>query len=621
MGEYIRSFEFGNPVAVPDNISKTVFFFDQMRNNHVFMITILFIMIFFITIIITNILRFRVSNSKFLIYFSGLFIFFTAVAIKLFRNSAKISDIDLSQNFLFDKSSLSSKLFQNINFDYFENSAKKFLFSLNNYTKFNENLNYKDFKNYNDNEYLNDQSFDNLKLLKGKCLKNSILLKSCVVDNFSRPVNKDSKNNPVDIINDENFENANNTSKKTESLFFVAFKDQYVKKFLNVLNNEFSENNNISSFFINLNNIVANIEIESKDLDLNLKIFFEMSANIEPELRSFNSSTKNYKELSIELIKHLKSISSFKNIIENLNFKNSTDLELNNIFKKESFNQNQAKNFIDKKQEKKSQIYLYFYIFLILELFFGIFFIISIISNFEFLIPFKFFIFIFLLLNLVSGIVFLINAQFLDKNCILGRVAGCESNFGPGLKSFVSSANINLKSNSKLDGVSKSFEKIQYRTEIITTTLKNIYNDNAINESQKILIIFKNLMDNISFVEDDFEELTRKKISKQKYFKIIKKIRTSILKLEIYVKSINREKLLDFYSREITFLNYIKNEKANIIMIMEDQINRNQAEADSENEKMCVEKKRKICQEKQETDKLSMFLILGPIIFLILFSL
>lgn len=610
MSEIIRLFQFGYPIKVPDNVSKSFYFFDQIRHNHIFMITVHFLLLFCIAVFVINMIRFRRINSKILVYLSGLVVFFSAILIQSFKSSAKISNVDLSTNFLFETQNLLPKV--DNKFRFLENTIRSFLLSLHESKDHlenkigEENIIENDIRNKN-NDKLDAKSKDNT-IVKPNSETQGNNIENQQKSKKQRTSSEDNLKKPVSNISEQN---------KTIN----SFNNQFVTKFLDVLNSEFSQNNDFAKFLEDLNNNIKNIENETRELDANFKKFFGISENILQELKSFNANTSNYKESSINLIKTLRSLGAFNNILENLNFKNSTDFELNNIFKKTSNEHSKSEIFIDKKDEKKSKFYSYFLIFLFIQLIMGMILLFSTFVGLEYVCHLKFAVIIFLFLNLASGVYFMICAQFLDKNCILGRVTGCESNFGSGLKNFVSSANINLKSNSSnLDHVSRSLEKIQYRTEIITTTLRVIYKEDAIFDASKKIQSFKHLLDNIIFVENDFDDLTRSKVETKKYFKIIRKLKESMMKLEIYLNKIDREKFFDFYSREITFLNYIKNEKSNVILIMEDQIERNLNETESEYRRICANKKKKVCQEKYEIDKLSILLIFPTIIFLILFS-
>jgi len=680
--EFVRTIILGNPISLPENSTELSFILSQLKSNYILLIFLLGVVALCVFIFFVSYIRKRNTSSTYLLYVSGIFLFFTALILKLYQNpnktdqnqnswaaksflvgfrpfkallrdsgtSSNAHSFFISQNM--DKSfytALSGSLAKNVSIK--ESKIESF-FDLPLYDDHKgakvsvlkkENINLKTEKESEktdekktEKKVIIEPNHETILVEKSNKIKASENVLIAENDQNPKINKKATKSIPQQTTLDspqESTESLDKTKKtdpepkssstsandspdavKVENS--AGIRDQFIKRVLNVLKNEFLDNNAISSYFQNLNLSIDKILSKTRSLDLNLKVFLETSSKIQSELLSFNASTENYDAIASDLINGLKSLNMYKNILENLNYKNSSDYDLNNIFKIKSLSAPNSKD--EGISPDTSSFHQIIVIVLMAQFFFGILFLYSVIVRNNSIFVCRMIVISFLIFDVLSCVIFMAKAHFLDKECILGRVKGCESNFSPAFANFAASTNINLKKNlsAKLSSISRSFEKIQLRTDNIVSVLKTIYEDDVIPEINYKIHKFKNLFNKIKFVEDDFNELTHSKISKEQYFKLINNIEVELLYIELNFRSIDSKKQIDFYTREVVFLNFIKSEKINILKIIENQIEENRSDIRKKTLDECQIKKKLICKEKDNFDVLYMILLVGPLVFM-----
>lgn len=678
--EFVRTIILGNPISLPENSTELSFIFSQLKSNYILLIFLLGIVALSIFIFFVSYIRKRNTSSTYLLYVSGIFLFFTALVLKLYQNPNKTNQNTwAAKNFLvgfrpfkallrdsgtsgnahsffmpqnMDKNfytALSGSLAKNVSF---KESKIESVFDLPLYDDHKsakvsvlkkEKINLKTEKESEkpdekkiEKKVIIEPSRETILVEKPDKIKASenvliaendqnpkinkkttkSIAQQTVLDSPQEYTESPSKTKKADTQPKSSSTSSNVSSDALKVENSAGIRDQFIKRVLNILKNEFLDNNAISSYFQNLNLSIDKVLNETRSLDLNLKVFLETSSKIQNELLSFNASTENYDAIASDLINGLKSLNMYKNILENLNYKNSSDYDLNNIFKIKSLS---APNSKDESIAPDTSSFHHIIIIVLMgQFFFGILFLYSVIVRNNSIFVCRMIVISFLIFDVLSCVIFMAKAHFLDKECILGRVKGCESNFSPAFANFAASTNINLKKNlsAKLSAISRSFEKIQLRTDNIVSVLKTIYEDDVIPEINYKIHKFKNLFNKIKFVEDDFNELTHSKVSKEQYFKLINKIEVELLYIELNFRSFDSKKQIEFYTREVVFLNFIKSEKINILKIIENQIEENRSDVSKKTLDECQIKKKFICKEKDNFDVLYMILLVGPLIFM-----
>lgn len=675
MTGYLRLFELGNPIAIPNNISKGAFIKNQLLRNYILIITVLVLILFSIFVMYAVVVRSRNESTKLLIYSSGVFLFLNALVVHTYRNASKIETTSI---FLFDNSNRSMKILDNINF--------KMLFNSIDYSQFSKPINHKislfniaaknikdshAYQNINkDNQ--NDISKDSNKeeniyltnplkhgiinekeensedknidigvnpknkrskesctpqaLMHGQCNEHrerpskraSTESNSTSTSSSAKATKSSTRNTPSEVnVKTHLNETKHVSAEKPSHEPIMSFIDQYINNTMKRLNHEFSQNKENSVYFNNINKSIKKLNDKTKTFDSDFKKFLKLSSNIENELKSFNSSTEGYNKIGYSMVQNLRKLNSLTNISENLNNRDNIDMELNKIFNKnepeEEPNKHKKLNGLSKKS-----FHMYFLIFLILQFFLCLIFMASLLGKNEYILCIKIVLVATLLINLFSSLYFMVEAHFLDKDCILGNVPGCQSNYTSGIANFAASANLDLRNNNsaKLDKVSESFEKIQNKTETINSILKNFYEDRPIGKYDLGSTSLKFLFRNIYFVEEDFEDLVRKKISKAEYFGLIKSIENTMHGIDALLRSLNQERILNFYIQEKVFWYFIRNDKSEILKVVGDQIDKNNKESNDSNSKECVNQKNKLCKDKNIFDVISLMELFGSLAFM-----
>ncbi len=101
-----------------------------------------------------------------------------------------------------------------------------------------------------------------------------------------------------------------------------------------------------------------------------------------------------------------------------------------------------------------------------------------------------------------------------------------------------------------------------------------------------------------------------------KFFSKIKDMNQLIERMKDNLKMINREALLDYYTKEVIFSSFLDREKTRILSILKFQmINRHRGINDTS---ACIQKKRRVCIFKEVLDKIAAMFIIGSLIFSVL---
>lgn len=617
--ETIRTFILGNPILVPTMSTATSFFFGQMVSNYKLMALAAVIVSICIFMLVSTCIRHRGESSTCLIYASGLMLFFAALGIRLIKGPGEGAFL-LSSPFLSRLTSLEEKdVVRSMGGTAVCNAEEHSLLSLLRSIRLGAILHYN--KSTKDTKCISGLRLGRLEA-HGETDEPEDASNPSVSKGVSEP--KKVASTKPDAHPDKKSPDPPEAEAPSASLLPVptrsdgAAGDRFIKKVLHTLNAEFDANNSISKYFQEMNQAIDKTTEEARKFDSNLRRFFRMSAKIEKEMKSFNASTESCDIFRSEMLSYVKSIVSLKSILDNLNYRDGTDAELNSIFKR-SGAVNGLEPPLDSTHTRGTSISNAFCLFLVFQFGLGLFLLYSAVVRSNLIFAARLMAVACLALDLAATTLFMAQAHVLDKSCILGHVSGCEFNFGTGLADFAASANIDLKSDSskKLESVARSLEKIQHRAESTVAALRLLFEESPIAELEKRSVYFSNLLGKIRFVEDDFGELTHSKVSKSEFFALVEAMELGLSQMSLNLRTIDPKKLLDFYTREVGFLYFVKGEKANILISIENQIEGRKSLGDGRATR-CEQKKARLCKQKDAHDLIFMMLMAGPVVLMTL---
>lgn len=394
--------------------------------------------------------------------------------------------------------------------------------------------------------------------------------------------------------------------------------DTYFNNVLRTLNSEFTSNNKLSGSFKEIATTIDRTDGEIIELDASLKKLVSMGNSIEKELKSFNVSLKSLENARSQLIAVLRKIVPIKFIIDNLNYKESSDKQLNQIFKAGHEISNHESTH---KQGDDNTIITVVQVFLILQAIVCIIFFIQVLTGGS-TYALRMISVVLLGGNIILGIAVMALAQFYDKDCVLGRIPNCDPMFSRSFTQFARSANLDLKSSemSKIEALSKSLDKIGTRTNNITTFLRDMFEDNLIGEYRIYNVQLRNILDKINFVKDDFKELTHGKINKNEFFTLINDAELRLSQISQNLSLVNPKFLFEFYTKEVIFGTYIKTERDRIIANSERQMGDRILKNRWRNKNECERKWREVCNKREKLDQLFLLMVPGSLVFLVGFT-
>lgn len=390
--------------------------------------------------------------------------------------------------------------------------------------------------------------------------------------------------------------------------------NQYFKKVLNIFEFEFTTNMMIQPKLKEINKMLDATENEIVKLDSDIKKLISLGLIIDKEMRSFNVFIEKYDSLRVEMTSNLSKFMSLRSLNENLNVKQGSDKSQNPTLKSRSEHSKTLKSPTNINNSSFSGNTLVQWL-LIIEFIFFIFFLYLTLIGADIYI-FKLLGCIFFALNALVGISFMIYANFFDKDCILGRVPGCNSIFSKNFTEFAKSANIDLKplQKAKIGSLRDKLDQIKSKTGSSINILTTFFEEDYLSEFSKHNLIFMNLIDKIKFVQDDFDELTHSKVDRKQFFLLLESIQSRLVQMNVNLKLLDRKFMFEFYTRESIFSNFIALEKESILESVEKQMEGTNQQINKQKKIECGRLLSKMCEQKNALDNLSVLMIVGSVI-------
>jgi hypothetical protein len=666
-----RTFILGNPVKIADDFNISRIFLDQMLSNFKFVLLVSFIVVSLIVISLVMILKPTNASQRYLMYVTGAFIVYSAVN---FKYSSVITDNDpnyidskiinalkevvnlkvtslvsglgfllkgishrfeLQEDFISNFVSESNQQMQNDN----HSNAKDGSTRLNNGKI---SLDYTGKKINSENEK-NKQEFEMERKIKALLankidMPGNISLRSSVIsteDISSLDSKSNELNNPKpnlrDLKNKKAKDNMSDvkTANKNDSIGFksenLAFKemqgediDTFMKDVLSKINDEFSSNSHLVKYFKEINAILESTENDIQIFIKNFKTFYTESMKISEQMLSFDASPKYLKFDAKDMMINVKNVLELGKIIEKLNVN-----QINNISEAISDKMNPKKPIqsIDPGFWNAISIFKFIFSFQILV---GVIYLVAVLCEIEIIMPVKLLIAVSLFITSLFSVYMMLYAHSIDKVCIIGDIRGCKGNFTEGFSKFAESANIDMKKvkNGEVDKVEEAIEDIQSRT--ADMILREYLEKDSFQKFRYQKLVFKNLFEKIYFIKDDFDKLTDGKVKKEDFYLYVDLMDHALYKIHKSLENIKTEKILDFYTKEIIFLNFLKTHKKKIYMHINKKGNKstnaNQITSKYLKDMSCEVRNANICELKHKADQQSVFLYAGGALFLLLLS-
>ncbi|KAI5170517.1 hypothetical protein PAEPH01_1500 [Pancytospora epiphaga] len=389
--------------------------------------------------------------------------------------------------------------------------------------------------------------------------------------------------------------------------------DVYLQNLMKVFSREFTQNNNISTSFTTILESKDHILKELTRFDNNFRKFYSTSMNIEKEMASFNANPRYFQYEVSDMSSALKEALSVTTVLDYLNYKNGSDLELNKIFQSEKARQRRSFNVVE-------NVNSYFWlrcmrICAAIQIALGFTLLIVILYEIEFISVLVFFTFLLLFVNAMFSLYVMALAQTLDRMCILWNVDGCPSGYTEGFTRFAATANLDMSSKGHSLQIGEALNKIEVRTAKVVEILREYIQGNPRGRFEYRAMVVQNLFDKIFFVRDEFRKLTNNQVDKESFYKNLDEMDQEIHALRKNIEQLKNDDLLDFYTREVIFLNFIRGEKRNLLRHISDQFNSGGIKGTG----ICAVRRARICANKALVDRLSALMLIGSIILAVLY--
>lgn len=613
--EYIRYFILGDPLKININNPLILQLLSYIFNNNIFLGLIIIVLLNTLINLVIFISHTTHRSNNYYFYLAGSFLIFTALNYKysfeVIENTTEtnLNAVKYTTNKLMEFIGLVDKYVEN---RFSDISHLKLLTENNQFLKKSAFNKYPSTSHQQQNPTTSIQHISKTKE-HDTTLSNNI---------FINPNN----NTPLKIIdkneqyNTESYEIKNTIP--TKSVYIKMNNDEndfYIKKITQYVSDELITNTKLNNLISKMDDLFIQLKLQFEAFTTTFKNWNYETNKIKNEMKGFNVDIENLdfivKEMSIdvEFILNIKKV--IKKITDNFKMDNKYNID---CIKTKTPN----KLPLNKAYSRPSVSIVFLTVYFLCHTFLALYFIISVIYESIFVFGLRLILFICFAIDVFFGLYMLVYAQALDKVCIIGNIEGCKSTFTDGFAEFALKTGLNLKNKNhyQKEKLYQDIDKLQIQAHDITTNLKSFLVQNPIDKFRLKTIIFFSIFNKIEFVKEDFENLTNHKVSKERFFNMIGKMKTNLTNINLMLEvQFNITSIIEIYDKEVAFLYFIQNEKMKLYEHIDNQITKPIPNHNIPiNTGICEWKKRRICKLKFIADCVAFSLIIGGSIFMIL---
>lgn len=676
--EVLRVTVLGNPIKSPDNITATSLFIDQLFYNFTFDLFIMIIIVTLGAIAIILVMRKRRGSRELLIYVTGAFIIFSALEYqyvsRILGSDATLHNVKVTKNIenalnrsksyffgvvgtFLGLDTVGSRL--NVRHYLYQNKEaqtpkerRKSIPSTDRETKkqnsgdkkadtktpgadanpARSNLSKNARKHPLVGDDITDKGRETAILKAGAGAKNAqdARLGTVLDTSGCLPGAQEGRNEGISRIKDSRQGRADLSTPADQQpdITLIAVpsdlktmngndEDEYMKSILYIFENEFVLNNKIATYFEEMNSMKTSINSELNAFNDRFQAFYNTSMKMEREMSSFNASPKYFQYEANEMVNSAKEVLLLVKVLDNLNYRNGTDAKLNEIFR---VNNSKPRRSFRRIESLKSQFWLNIIrCCAVLQAVAGIWLLVILFCEIDMIFLFVTVISVFLGLNIILSVYTMLLAQSIDKICILGNVDGCKGNFTTSFTRFAATANIDLNHKDRSLKVDGALNQIEQRTKNVIDILKLYLENSPASKFAYKSLVIQNFFDKITFVKEDFCKLTNNKTDEVAFYQNLDSMNQALYQIKNIFETIQNEKIVDFYTREVIFYNFIRTQRSKIVQHVYDQITQSASKLDSDQQTSCNAKKIRVCNIRIMMDKLFLFLLIGSTILVVLY--
>lgn len=383
--------------------------------------------------------------------------------------------------------------------------------------------------------------------------------------------------------------------------------DAYIRDVLRIFNDEFSQNGQSIAYFQEMNRQMAGAKEGIRVFNKRFKRFYSASMSMEQEMASFNATPKYFQYEAQEMVNNAMGVMALVPVLDSLNTGRKADASLNGIFTDKAT----PKTFENLDAIKSPKCLSLIMICICLQVFIGIGLLVALLCGAEFAYLLKLAALVFLVLNIVFGVYMMLLAQLMARRCILGNIGGCRGSYTESFMKFAATTNLDLNATDHGTSIESTLGRIELRTRKIVDTLRTFLETDPGARFENKALVIQSLFNKIEFVREDFDRLTNCKTSKEEFYMDVDIMNNAVEHIRGSLRTVNRKTIVDFYTREVVFLNFIEREKTRISREVQRQTSGlQQSTAAAKN---CKEKQRRMCDLKNLADRMYAFMIIGSI--------
>ncbi|KAI5147953.1 hypothetical protein ENBRE01_0013 [Enteropsectra breve] len=550
--DLIRTKILGNPVRIAPDASLYSIFTAALFDSLAFQIYLGIFALLIVCWVVIFILRKSSDNSRRLLYTTGAFIVFSALAAKYNSNiNRDLKSRTDSHTLLVKKSFPNStgdlyhsvlQLFQSLKASGGNKASMLQPTKVHNIANL-ESTQKPQSSNDDDTQEMESTNNEPNASKSSAVQSGSLLHKN--IDAIAEPSQEESQ---VEVLTVQDEPGC--TGKELHCLSEQVQGKTITSESLSRVKEEFEENTREAEYLNSLANKFTNTEKNISDFKATFSIFYKIAMSIKNEMASFNAYPEYYKYEAQDMVTYAENVLKITSASKFITYSKKIQQQ----------GRRPVVEAVASQPYSESKLIFYSHAYFCICVVSGLIIAACLLCKIKYTAIIKNILNVMLLIDAVLSLVYMVYAQKMHRGCILGFTGECDDHSETDFLNIVSQSNIDLGNTADIQATN-ILEKIEANARSTANALKTYLSSRDSELFQMKAVSLLNFFDKINFVYDDFDNLTHNKVDKNEFYSLINKMNGNIRNIQKTIAEIKRDKLMDFYSREIAFSQIIESEK------------------------------------------------------------
>ncbi|KAI4292225.1 hypothetical protein PAPHI01_1499 [Pancytospora philotis] len=394
--------------------------------------------------------------------------------------------------------------------------------------------------------------------------------------------------------------------------------EDYIKAILGIFNREIEMNNKAAAYLGEVASVRGPANKNLKAFNKSFQQFYTAAMGIESEMSSFNASPRYFQYEVSDLNANAKDTLAVADILDSLVYSNSSGAGKGAIFDPRAYKSDESAKLVT----PKSHFFLTLIrICMVVQIGVGCALLCALGFETGLVGTLTVAATALLIVNALFGVYLMLLAQTFDRVCIVGNIAGCPRSFSESFARFAATARLDISRKDEALKIEAVLDTMEARTQKVVDALRAyLYNQPNYKFRYRSLVI-QNLIDKLQTARDKLSKQFGDGADARQFYENVDAMNQALFQLRDELEVVQDKKIVDLYTREVVFLNFIKAEKPAISQHVYDRISQaNGAVPRAALSRPCVAKRSCACMLKQSCDRLYFSVIIGSIVLSILLA-